>query len=46
MRWKLELSCFHYDIVYRPSRDNITADALTKKEAAGKTKVVLWTETS
>ncbi|XP_054287969.1 uncharacterized protein LOC129003695 [Macrosteles quadrilineatus] len=30
MRWKLELSCFHYDIVYRPGKDNMAADALTR----------------
>jgi len=30
MRWKLELSCFHYDIVYRPGKDNMAADALSR----------------
>ncbi|XP_068240061.1 uncharacterized protein [Palaemon carinicauda] len=27
-RWRIELSCYHYDIVYRPGTENIPADAL------------------
>lgn len=30
MRWKMDLSCFHYDIVYRPGKDNLAADALSR----------------
>lgn len=30
-RWKLELSCFHYDVVYRPGPENLGADALSRQ---------------
>ncbi|XP_052754766.1 uncharacterized protein LOC128201532 [Galleria mellonella] len=29
-RWRLELSCFKFDIVYRPGRQNIVSDALSR----------------
>lgn len=29
-RWRLELSCFKYDIIYRPGKENIVADALSR----------------
>lgn len=29
-RWRLELSCFKYDIIYRPGKQNIVADALSR----------------
>ncbi|XP_045457834.1 uncharacterized protein LOC123668084 [Melitaea cinxia] len=29
-RWRLELSCFKYDIVYRPGTENAAADALSR----------------
>ena len=29
-RWRLELSCFCYDIVYRPGDENAAADALSR----------------
>ena len=29
-RWRMELSCFNYDIVYRPGKENLTADALSR----------------
>lgn len=29
-RWRLDLSCYSYDIVYRPGRDNHAADALSR----------------
>ncbi|XP_046978653.1 uncharacterized protein LOC124544230 [Vanessa cardui] len=29
-RWRLELSCFKYDIIYRPGIENIVADALSR----------------
>ncbi|XP_045457867.1 uncharacterized protein LOC123668118 [Melitaea cinxia] len=29
-RWRLELSCFKYDIVYRPGKQNFAADALSR----------------
>ena len=30
MRWRLELSCYKYDIIYRPGRENSAADALSR----------------
>ena len=30
MRWRLELSCYSYDIVYRPGKSNLAADALSR----------------
>ena len=30
LRWRLELSPFQYQIVYRPGRLNITADTLSR----------------
>ena len=30
LRWRLELSCFSFDIVYRPGRDNVPADTLSR----------------
>ena len=29
-RWKIELSCFSYDVVYRPGPENKAADALSR----------------
>ncbi|KAJ4439883.1 hypothetical protein ANN_08012 [Periplaneta americana] len=29
-RWQLELSCYKYDIVYRPGRENAVADAFSR----------------
>ena len=34
LRWRLELSCFSFDIVYCPSRDNIPADTLSRATCA------------
>lgn len=30
MRWRLELSCYKYDIIYRPGSQNTAADALSR----------------
>ena len=30
MRWRIEMSCFDYDIKYRPGVENVTADCLTR----------------
>lgn len=29
-RWRLELSCYKYDVVYRPGRENTVADAFSR----------------
>ena len=29
-RWRMELSCFNYDIIYRPGKNNLAADTLTR----------------
>lgn len=29
-RWQLELSCYKYDIIYRPGRENAVADTLSR----------------
>ena len=34
MRWRLELACFKFDIIYRPGTKNETADALSRINAA------------
>ena len=28
--WRMELSCFSFDIIYRPGKDNIPADTFTR----------------
>ena len=30
LRWRLELSCFSFDIIYRPGRGNVPADTLSR----------------
>lgn len=30
LRWRMELSCYDFDIVYRPGRDNITPDVFSR----------------
>lgn len=30
LRWRLELSCFSYDIIYRPGTENLAADAFSR----------------
>lgn len=34
IRWRLELSCYKYDIVYRPGKQNIVADTFSRVTAA------------
>ena len=42
LRWRLELSCFSFDIVYRPGRDNIPADTLSRITCAMATEDSLF----
>jgi len=30
MRWRMELSCFDFDIVYRPGKENVAPDAFSR----------------
>ena len=30
LRWRLELSCFNFDIIYRPGKENIPSDAFSR----------------
>ena len=39
VRWRLELSCYHYDIAYRPGTENISADAFSCVCMCGATSV-------
>ena len=34
MRWKLELACYSFDIVYRPGKENIPPDTLSRATCA------------
>ena len=34
MRWRLELSCYSFDIVYRPGKDNVPPDTLSRATCA------------
>ena len=34
MRWRIDLSCFVFDIVYRPGKDNPAADTLSRTRCA------------
>ena len=42
LHWRLELSCFSFDIVYRPGRDNVPADTLSRTTCAMATKDSLF----
>ena len=41
LRWRIELSCFTYDVVYRPGKDNQAADALSRSYCASFTSADL-----
>ena len=30
MRWRMELSCYNFNIVYRPGKENIPPDTLSR----------------
>ncbi len=34
MRWKLELACYCFDIVYRPGKSNVAPDTLSRATCA------------
>jgi hypothetical protein len=34
MRWRLEMSCYSFEIVYRPGKDNVVADTLSRISAS------------
>ena len=38
MRWRLELSCYSFDIIYRPGKDNIPPDTLSRVTCAATTQ--------
>ena len=35
MRWRVELSCYSFDIIYRPGKENIPPDTLSRATCAG-----------
>ena len=41
LRLRIELSCFSYDVVYRPGKDNPAADALSRSHCSSLTSVDL-----
>jgi len=42
LRWRLELSCFSFDIVYHPGKDNVPADTLSRATCAVATENLLF----
>ena len=42
MRWRLELSCFSFDIVYRPGKENIPPDTLSRATCPAATDESLY----
>lgn len=40
LRWRLELSCYSYDIIYRPGRENIVADTFSRVCGANSQKTL------
>ena len=42
MRWRLELSCYSFDIVYRPGKENLAPDALSRMTCAATTADALY----
>ena len=42
LRWRLELSCYNFDIVYRPGKENVPSDALSRSTCASIDTVSLY----
>ena len=42
LRWRLELSCYSFDIVYRPGKDNVPPDTLSRATCAAATEDSLY----
>ena len=42
IRWRMELSCYHYDIIYRPGSENAAADAFSRMTCASVTNTALY----
>ncbi|MCP4800870.1 MAG: DDE-type integrase/transposase/recombinase, partial [bacterium] len=43
MRWRLELACYSFDIVYRPGKENVLPDALSRAICATALQDSLYT---
>ena len=39
MRWRIELACYSFDIVYHPGKDNVLPDALSRATCASRLTV-------
>ena len=42
LRWRLELSCYSFDIVYCPGKDNVSPDTLSRHTCAAATEDSLY----
>ena len=42
LRWRLQLSCYSFDIVYRPGKDNVPPDTLSRASCAAATEDSLY----
>ena len=42
MRWRIELSCYYYDIIYRPGTENAAADTFSRMQCSATSKRALY----
>ena len=42
MRWRIELSCYSFDIVYRPGKENVAPDTLSRAHCASSAVNLLY----
>ncbi len=42
-RWRIELFCFSFDVSYRPGKENLTADTLSRVCCTASSRDELWT---